>query len=102
MDLKEDLGYTGNMNLPTLIDVSTSISDGCGSVDQNCGIYLKITDPNGNVILDKSTPETGIAKRPMFSDSLLVIGQYTVWLKLSDPKKTLYAITVRIDGAAKQ
>ena len=48
------------------------------------GAYIKVTDPNGRVVLDKSTPETGYVaylngEWQDFGFDNPVLGKYTVW-----------------------
>ena len=90
-----------------------SVYVGLGGNCSDCGIYLKVTDPNGRVILDKSTPETGFVKinrefntfiiTDPASGELLepVLGKHTVWLKPT-ANNVIHGVRIEIDGYPKQ
>ena len=73
----------------------------------DCGLYLKITDPEGKIVFDSSTPEEGFLKPsntsqnfPLNTDKVIP-GKYTVWFKPSAPN-TIRALEVSIRGIPKQ
>jgi len=82
--------------------VSISLSATCS----DCGLYLKITDPEGKIVFDRSTPEKGFLRPsndqhfPLDTDKVIP-GKYTVWFKPSAPE-TIRALVVEIAGMPKQ
>ena len=88
------------------------VSVGLGGNCSDCGIYLKITNPNGRVILDKSTPETGFVKANQVSPFVVtdpisgeflepVLGKHTIWLKPTAPN-VINHVLIDIGGYPKQ
>ena len=92
-------GIPDNPNLTGFIHVS--IVAKCS----NCGAYLKITDPNGRVVLDRSTAETGFVTNSFRGQNYTftnpVPGKYTVWFKPSDVNEDV-KLECSISGLSKQ
>ena len=99
---------------PPTQSVSVSMSQiFVGGNCSDCGVYLKITSPDGKVVFDKSTPEKGFLKALDEQQNVPLIdpisgktyeptaGKYTVWFKPLAPN-TIQNVTVNVIGIPKQ
>ena len=84
---------------------SASVTVYIESECSKCGVALKVTDPNGRVILDKSTTETGFIMKSDRAENFLfknpVEGKYKVWFNVVNHKEDLKLRCV-ISGYPKQ
>ena len=96
----------------TFADPINMISIGISAECSNCGLYIKITSPDGKVIFDRSTPEKGFVKLgeqinpwpidPVTNEIYNIIpGKYTVWIKPSGPN-VIERIGITIGGVPVQ
>jgi len=72
---------------PNEVYIMNEHADGYNPARPVTGAYIKVTDPKGRVILDKSTPETGYVaylngEWQEFGFDNPIPGKYTVWSKL--------------------